>query len=59
MNCARSVVLHNEVFAAYYRKKTDEGKQHRVALTHDAKKLVRVIFALESKGIMFDADKLR
>lgn len=59
INCAGSACLHNEVFAAYYRKKIDEGKPHRVALTHVAKKLVRVIFALESKGVMFDSDRLR
>jgi transposase len=59
MNCANSVKLHNEVFAAYYLKKRDEGKPHLVALNHLAKKLIRLIFALETKGVMFDSDKLR
>jgi len=59
MNCANSVKLHNEVFAAYYLKKRDEGKPHLVALNHVAKKLIRLIYALETKGVMFDADKLR
>jgi transposase len=59
MNCARAIRLHNEVFAAYYRKKINEGKPHCVAINHIAKKLVRLIFALETKGVMFDADKLR
>jgi len=54
MNCSRSVKLHNEVFAAYYQKKINEGKSHIVALNHVAKKLVRLIFALETKGVMFD-----
>ena len=59
MNCANSVKLHNEVFAAYYLKKRDEGKPHYVALNHVAKKLIRLIYALETKGVMFDPDKLR
>ena len=59
MNCASLIHIHNEVFAEYYRKKRSEGKPHRVALTHVAKKLVRIIFALETKGVMFDSEKLR
>jgi transposase len=42
MNCARTISLHNETFAAYLRKK-----------------LVRLIFTLETKGVMFEPDKLR
>jgi Transposase and inactivated derivatives len=59
MNCANSVKLHNEVFAAYYQKKRDENKPHFVALNHVAKKLIRLIYALETQGVMFDPDKLR
>jgi len=59
MNCSRGVRLHNEVFATYYHKKINEGKPHCVAISHVAKKLVRLIFALEPKGEMFDPDKLR
>jgi transposase len=59
MNCARAIRLHNEVFAAYYYKKIAEGKDHEVALSHVAKKLVRLIYTLETKGILFDPAKLR
>jgi len=59
MNCSRAIILHNEVFATYYQKKIAEGKPHRVALNHVAKKLVRLIFALETKGEMFNLDALR
>jgi transposase len=59
MNCARSIRLHNEVFAVYFQKKISEGKPFNVAINHVAKKLVRLIFALETKGVMFDPDKLR
>lgn len=59
MNCSRAIRLHNEVFAAYYQKKISEGKPHCVALNHVAKKLVRLIFTLETKGEMFDTTKLQ
>jgi len=59
INCCRAMRLHNEIFAAYYLKKVAQGKPHRVALTHMAKKLVRVIYTLETTGIVFDPSKLR
>ena len=59
MTCANTVRLHNEVFAAFYQKKIIEGKKHCVAMNHVAKKLVRVIHALETKGMSFDPDLLR
>jgi transposase len=59
MSCANTVRLHNEVFAVYYRKKIAEGKEHCVAMNHVAKKLVRVIHALETKGEQFNPDILR
>ena len=46
-------------FATYYAKKRGEGKPHRVAITHVAKKLIRVIYALERQDIDFNAQKLR
>ena len=45
-------------FATYYAKKRGEGKPHRVAITHVAKKLIRVIYALERQDIDFNAQKL-
>lgn len=59
INCCRAMRLYNEVFAAYYLKKIGEGKPHRVALSHMAKKLVRVIYTLETTGNTFDPSKLR
>ena len=38
----------------YYKKKRDEGKSHNVALSHVAKKLLRVIFYLEKNNVDFD-----
>lgn len=34
-------------FAAYLAKKRAEGKHYNIALSHAAKKLVRLIFAME------------
>ena len=59
MNCCLPLVHFNMVFAEYYNKKRSEGKPHRVALSHVAKKLIRVIFTLETKNIPFNPDKLR
>jgi len=54
--CARAIRLHNETFATYFHKKIGEGKQFNVAISHVAKKLVRLIYALETKGVMFDPE---
>ena len=59
LNCCRALRLHNEIFAVYYRKKVSEGKPESVALSHMAKKLIRLIFALETTGQPFNPDKLR
>lgn len=59
MNCTIALISFNPVFATYYHKKRAEGKSHRVALSHVAKKLVRLIYTLETNGIDFDASKLR
>ena len=59
MCCVMPVIHNNLVFAEYYDKKIKEGKSHNTALSHCAKKLLRVIYALETKQIPFDASKLR
>ena len=46
-NAAKYVCLWDPAFAAYLAKKRAEGKHYNVALSHAAKKLVRLIFALE------------
>jgi transposase len=53
------LIRYNIVFAEYYHKKRLEGKPHRVALSHVAKKLLRVIFTLETRNIVFDPEKIR
>jgi len=59
LNCCRALRLHNETFATYYLKKITEGKKHGIAISHMAKKLVRLIYALETTGERFDPAKLR
>ena len=59
MNCALPLIRFDMTFATYYAKKRAEGKPHRVALSHVAKKLVRVIFALERQNTDFVAQALR
>lgn len=46
-NAVKYVCHWDPAFAAYLAKKRAEGKHYNVALSHAAKKLVRLIFALE------------
>ena len=46
-NATQYVRLWNPAFAAYLAKKRAEGKHYNVAISHAAKKLIRLIFALE------------
>lgn len=59
MNVAMVVIANNHVFYDFYFKKRAEGKCHRVALSHVCKKLIRVIYILETKNISFDPSLLR
>lgn len=59
MNVAESSLMHNPILYDFYKKKRDEGKAHRVALSHVAKKLVRLIYTLETNNIDFDFSKMR
>jgi Transposase and inactivated derivatives len=46
-NATKYVCHWNPTFAAYLAKKRAEGKHYNVAISHAAKKLVRLIYALE------------
>ncbi len=56
LNAAEMVFMHEPIFTEFYYKKRNEGKTHRVALSHVAKKLVRVIYKLESENIKFNSN---
>ena len=59
MNVAESQLIHNPFLYDYYLKKRNEGKAHRVALSHIAKRLVRIIFCLEKNDVDFDMNKMK
>ena len=59
MNCCLSLITNEPVFAEYYAKKRAEGKPHRVAMSHVAKKLLRVIFAMQTKNLRYDPALIR
>ena len=49
-NATKYVCMWNPVFKAYLAKKRAEGKHYNVAISHAAKKLVRLIYHLETTG---------
>lgn len=59
MNCCLPLITNEPVFAEYYAKKRAEGKPHRVAMTHVAKKLLRVIYTLQTTKVTYDPDLIR
>lgn len=50
---SRIIVRFDDTFSNYFNKKINEGKHYNVAISHVAKKLVRIIFHLLSKNIDF------
>ena len=59
INSAETVMMHCPSFYEYYHKKRNEGKAHRVALSHVARKLVRLIYKLETSHTRFDLSSFR
>lgn len=52
-NATKFVCHWEPTFAAYLAKKRAEGKHYNVAISHAAKKLVRVIYQLEKSGMPY------
>lgn len=60
MNIAMTIIIHNPTFYQYYSKKhNQEGKNHRVALSHVVRKLIRIIYHLEVTNQDFDPSLLK
>jgi len=59
MNISNVVIRYNPTFYDFYLKKRSEGKHHRVALSHVCKKLLRVIYKLETQNIKFNSSLLK
>jgi transposase len=55
ITAAKHVCRWDKTFAAYLAKKRSEGKHYNVAISHAAKKLVRLIFALQRSGESYRA----
>lgn len=53
-NIVPTLCLHNPSFYSYYMKKLNEGKPFRIAQSHVIKKLIRVIFRLETTDTLFN-----
>ena len=49
-NATKYVCMWDPTFIAYLAKKRAEGKHYNVAISHAAKKLVRLIYAMECTG---------
>ena len=52
-NATKYVCQWDKTFSDYLARKRAEGKHYNVALSHAAKKLVRLIFALQRSGQMY------
>ena len=52
-NATKYVCHWDPSFAAYLARKRSEGKHYNVALSHAAKKLVRLIYAMERSGLPY------
>jgi Transposase and inactivated derivatives len=54
-NAAKLVCNWEPSFTAYLAKKRAEGKHYNVAISHAVKKLVRLVFALQTSGKAFQS----
>ena len=52
-NATKFVCIWDNRFAVYLAKKRAEGKHYNVAISHAAKKLVRVIYRMEITGLSY------
>lgn len=50
---------HNPIFDNYYHSKRSQGKGHLCALGHCVRKLLRIIYHLETNNLSFDINLLK
>lgn len=55
MNSAETFYVYNPSISDFYWKKRNEGKHHRVALSHVARRLINTIYYLEKHNQDFDS----
>lgn len=53
------VIRHNPTFKDYYHLKRSQGKGHLCALGHCVRKLLRIIYYLETNNLTFDINYLK
>lgn len=58
-NATKYVCHWDPVFGEYLAKKKAEGKHYNVAISHAAKKLVRIMYHLEKTGEVYDVEKIK
>lgn len=58
-NATRFVCMWDPTFQAYLTKKCSEGKHYYVAISHAAKKLIRMIYAMELSGTPYRATPVK
>lgn len=59
IQAAKAAARFSPAFKAYLRTKLEQGKHYNVAITHVAKKLIRVLFYLLKNNVPFDEEKVR
>ena len=59
MACAGQVIHYDPTFASFYARKRKEGKHHTVALTHVVKKMIRIIYKLQTQNVLYDPSLVR
>lgn len=59
VEAANSVKTHNPIYRAFYEKKKNEAnrRKHKRALVLTARKLVRLIHAMLSRGEIYQPEK--
>lgn len=58
MNITITCIVQCPKLYDYYLKKRSEGKTHRVAISHLCRKLIRMIYYLETTNLDFSFEKL-
>ena len=59
VEAANSVKTHNPIYRAFYEKKEKKAtrRQHKRALVLSARKLLRLIYAMLSRGEIYQPEK--
>lgn len=59
LQVAQKVARYSPSFKSYFRTKLEQGKHYNVAITHVAKKLIRILFFLLKNNRPFDESRVK